>query len=342
MRISKPIKLAVISNNILPILVLALISSCSEDAITDSEYKDINFKQEMRNFVQRISQYAREINNDFLIIPQNGQELITQDGEPDGNPDFSYLYAIDGSGREDLYYGYDADNEPTSVEDTNYLLAFCDMCEQNGVEILATDYCSSHEKMDDSYAQNLAKGYISFAAPDRELNIIPDYPSNPFNENSDTITTLDEAKNFLYLINLENYASKQDFITAVAATNYDLLITDLFFNDTAFTVSEITQLKEKQNGGERLVLSYMSIGEAEDYRYYWQPNWATDPPAWLDGENPDWEGNYKVQYWLEDWQNIIMGTENSYLKKILDAGFNGVYLDIIDAFEYYEELLSRR
>jgi len=33
---------------------------------------------------------------------------------------------------------------------------------------------------------------------------------------------------------------------------------------------------------------------------------------------------------------IIYGNNNSYLKKILDAGFDGVYLDIIDAFEYFE------
>ncbi|NPA44475.1 MAG: hypothetical protein GXO49_02970, partial [Chlorobi bacterium] len=82
---------------------------------------------------------------------------------------------------------------------------------------------------------------------------------------------------------------------------------------------------------------YMSIGEAENYRYYWQEEWNTNKPEWLDKENPDWEGNYKVWYWNKDWQNIIYGNDNSYLKKILDAGFDGVYLDIIDAFEYYEE-----
>ncbi|NOX86519.1 MAG: hypothetical protein GXO86_11260, partial [Chlorobi bacterium] len=81
---------------------------------------------------------------------------------------------------------------------------------------------------------------------------------------------------------------------------------------------------------------YMSIGEAEDYRYYWQPDWKPGNPSWLDKENPDWEGNYKVKYWDKGWQGIIFGNDGSYLKKILDAGFDGVYLDIIDAFEYFE------
>jgi cysteinyl-tRNA synthetase len=141
----------------------------------------------------------------------------------------------------------------------------------------------------------------------------------------------------LYLINPTNFASKASFISAVTATNYDLVIMDLFFTDgTVFTVSEIQQLKNKANGGKRLVISYMSIGEAENYRYYWQSSWNANKPAWLDAENPDWAGNFKVKYWNTDWQNIIYGNENSYLKKILDAGFDGVYLDIIDAFEYYE------
>jgi len=46
---------------------------------------------------------------------------------------------------------------------------------------------------------------------------------------------------------------------------------------------------------------------------------------------------YKVQYRKKNWQNIIYGKDNSYLNKILDTGFDGVYLDIIDAFEYLED-----
>ena len=81
----------------------------------------------------------------------------------------------------------------------------------------------------------------------------------------------------------------------------------------------------------------MSIGEAEDYRYYWREDWVAEPPSWLADENPDWPGNYKVRYWDTDWQSIIYGTGDSYLGQILAAGFDGVYLDIIDAFEYFEE-----
>ena len=111
---------------------------------------------------------------------------------------------------------------------------------------------------------------------------------------------------------------------------------DYFFNDEEFTALDIITLKTKNNSGTRLVISYMSIGEAENYRYYWKDDWKNNPPNWLEHENPNWEGNYKVRYWHKEWQSIIYGNDNSYLKKIIDAGFDGVYLDIIDAFEYFE------
>ena len=43
-----------------------------------------------------------------------------------------------------------------------------------------------------------------------------------------------------------------------------------------------------------------------------------------------------------DWQKIITENDESYQKKILDAGFDGVYLDIIDAFKYFEKESARR
>jgi cysteinyl-tRNA synthetase, unknown class len=86
-----------------------------------------------------------------------------------------------------------------------------------------------------------------------------------------------------------------------------------------------------QNGKE--LISYLSIGEAEDYRYYYQSSWKDNPPSWLGKENPDWSGNAKVQYWNPDWQKYMIG----YLDKIIDSGFDGIYLDIIDGFDYWSD-----
>jgi len=310
------------------------VLSCNSDDENSAGSENRNFRQDMRDFVIGISQKAKGVKPNFAVIPQNGIELVTENGEEDGAVSSAYLNAIDGNGQEDLLFGYDNDDEATSTEDSNYLKGLLNVSKNSGKKILVTDYCSTPSKMGTSYQQNFASSYISFAAPDRNLTVVPS--GNPYNVNSDVITNLSQSKNFLYLVNPVNFSSKSAFINAVAATNYDAIIMDLFLNDEAFTASEINQLRNKANGGERIVICYMSIGEAEDYRYYWENSWNASKPSWIAAENPDWAGNFKVKYWNADWQNIIYRSSDSYLDKILTADFDGVYLDIIDGFEYFE------
>ncbi len=72
---------------------------------------------------------------------------------------------------------------------------------------------------------------------------------------------------------------------------------------------EIAQLKS----AGKTVLAYVSIGEAEDCRWYWDSAWENDPPEWLGPENPEWEGNYPVKFWYPQWVEIVM----SYLRLTL-------------------------
>ncbi len=313
-------------------LISILLISCQ----TSPELPNRDFRQDMRDFVIRIADTAHVTDSFFIVIPQNGQELLSLTEEPDGQLAINYIAAIDGTGKEDLYYGYTGDNIATPTAENLYMKAYLDLFEENGIEVLTIDYCSTESYMLDSYTENSSNGFISFAADHRDLNNIPVYPSSIYNQNTEDITDISLAKNFLYLINSENYVTKQDFISAVSETNYDAIIIDLFHNEEIYTPDEIAQLQIKNTGGSRLVIAYMSIGEAEDYRFYWDNSWSTGNPIWLDRENPDWEGNYKVRYWEDDWQEIILKGADSYLGKILAAEFDGVYLDIIDGFEYFE------
>lgn len=326
-----------LTTRILILLIsLSLLSSCSKDEVFDPELGDQNYKEEMRNFVIGLSEYAKKSSTNFIVIPQNGIELVTQDGEPNGSLAQKYLAAIDGNGQEDLFYGYDEDDKATPTSESNRLIQYLNISKQAGNSILVSDYCSSAANINNSFSKNDQNGFISFASTERELNIIPKVAIHQ--ENKNNISKLSEAKNFLYLINPSKFSSKQAFIQAVTATNYDVLIMDLYFTDgQSFNQEEVRQLKNKANGGKRLVISYMSIGEAEDYRSYWNPSWKQQKPTWLMEENPEWKGNYKVKYWDKEWQAIIYGNDKSYLKGILDSGYDGVYLDIIDAFNYFED-----
>ncbi len=141
-----------------------------------------------------------------------------------------------------------------------------------------------------------------------------------------TLPGLTAVNDFLYQLQDLNLA-------AIGDTGYDLVVMDYSAegdDETAFTAAQIAALKHSP-GGDKIVLAYMSIGEAEDYRSYWQDDWTPGTPAWLDAENPDWPGNYKVRYWDPVWQTIVFNCTD----RLLDAGFDGAYLDIIDAYEYY-------
>ncbi len=305
------------------LIAIALCNSCHKD-------KNIDYRQEMRNFVVAISKKAKSQNPTFQIIPQNGVEIIGSDDSPNGQLTSEYLSAIDGQGQEDLFFGYSSDDKPTPTKVSNRLKTYLSRLKENGKVILVTDYCSSQTNIEQSKQQNLTNEFLSFQATSRNLDIIPQTPIQ--NENSDDITNLGQVKNFLYLINPEKFQTKRDFIEAICTTNYDLIIMDLFIEDNEFSSDEIELLHQKANGGRRLVIAYMSIGEAEDYRYYWDKSWKRGNPSWLDKENSKWKGNYKVKYWNPEWQAIIF----DYLSRIINTGFDGVYLDIIDAFEYYE------
>lgn len=335
--------------NILIASLLFFVLSASA-CRTSAESSAVDYRGEMRKFVVSIARTARLSSPSFAVIPQNGQELIESEpidsadesadisaaGELDGADIESYMDAVSGTGREDLYFGYEDDDKATPEAVSSYMKNFCDAFKAAGKKVFVIDYCSTPSFVDFSYAQNYKNGYISFAADERNLTSLPLYPVAPFNENGDAVLSVADARNFLYLINPERFSSKEDFVDALCKTNYDMFIIDLFCADEKLDFSDVQRLKVKPNGAQRQVIAYMSIGEAESYRYYWNPRWKRSKPEWLKKENPSWKENYKVAYWHPEWQKIIFGAEDSYLQKILDAGFDGVYLDIIDAFEYFE------
>ena len=100
-------------------------------------------------------------------------------------------------------------------------------------------------------------------------------------------------------------------------------------DDSRLLDTEIRKLKEQGKS----IISYLSVGEAENYRIYWQKDWKPGSPDFIEAENPAWPGNYKVRFWYQQWQEIIF----SKIDEIVHLGYDGVYLDVIDAYEYFED-----
>lgn len=183
-------------------------------------------------------------------------------------------------------------------------------------------------------AQGRAAGYVSMTVPRRELDVLPQEPLT--GENSRSVAQLAAVRNFVILLNPGRFESRAAYLAALRASPADLLIIDLYYGAAPLTRREVARLQEKPQGGRRLVLAYLSVGEAADYRPYWQKHWAAKRPDWLAQPNPAWPDSYRVKYWSRPWRRILYGSADAYLDEIIDAGFDGAFLDVMDAWQTFQ------
>ena len=125
----------------------------------------------------------------------------------------------------------------------------------------------------------------------------------------------------------------------IAASPFDLVVTDYARgenrNEIPLTRDEVEAMKARPDGSKRLIIAYLSIGETENYRSYWKPEWDKQRPAWMGKENKEWRANYLAKYWEPEWQKIIFGSPEAYIDRVLAAGFDGFYFDRVDAYYYF-------
>ncbi len=115
-------------------------------------------------------------------------------------------------------------------------------------------------------------------------------------------------------------------VASIAGSSADVAVVDW---DHVRDKSLLARLKRKPSGGHREVIGYLSIGEAETWRGYWKSCCAKGSPSWLTSKTQGWAGNYVVRYWDPAWKAIM----RRQLDGLIDAGFDGVYLDRADSWE---------
>lgn len=151
-------------------------------------------------------------------------------------------------------------------------------------------------------------------------------------------------------------------VDALAASSYDLLVIEPTRTDysspearqfdTAAAVAQLKASAASDGLHRKLVIAYIDIGQAENWRWYWQwsEDWApgqprpTDWPEWILTPDPDgWAGNFVVAFWHEGWQDSVLTGSNhppaagrdfvSILDEVVSDGFDGVYLDWVEAYD---------
>jgi len=81
------------------------------------------------------------------------------------------------------------------------------------------------------------------------------------------------------------------------------------------------------------VIAYVNLGMAEEWRSYWKERWRRSPPRWIAEKSREWSGEYVVMFWHPAWRRIL----RRVLKSIEREGYDGILLDNIDVYEYWEE-----
>ena len=132
-------------------------------------------------------------------------------------------------------------------------------------------------------------------------------------------------------------------VASVAALDAGLVVIDHSRDGSgagAFSAAEVAAM-QGSGADRKVLLAYISIGESEDFRDYWNANWTKDgsaggsltgnAPDWFGPLNPDWPDSRKVRYWDDDWQAIV----TARIEEMAAQGFDGAYLDIVDAYYFW-------
>lgn len=145
---------------------------------------------------------------------------------------------------------------------------------------------------------------------------------------------LADVKSWLLLLNSD---LDDRTLGRIEAEPFDMVVVDHISSqknvDAGASARAVERLRHGPDGKRRLVIAYLNIGQAEDYRSYWQKGWRVGKPGFVLGTDPDgWEGNFPVAYWQAVWQSYITGP-GGLVGEIQAAGFDGLYLDWVGGFE---------
>ncbi|MEM0445165.1 MAG: endo alpha-1,4 polygalactosaminidase [Nitrososphaerota archaeon] len=279
----------------------------------------------MQQFIEELSAWARQRKPGFIILPQNGPELAFEGGDSRAPLRSSYLAAVDGFAAEEVFYFGQPRVSAERLEVLRRLRAY--------KPVLISEYVGDEKLIQEAMERGYSESFITFVRAPNNYDYIHIPKTVPF-RNGDSIQNLSQVRNFLYLINPERYPIKDAFLQALEATEFDLIIIDAQFQGEWLSASDVSRLQRKPSGERRLVLAYINIGAAEKWRYYWQPTWGVGNPDWLLRPYPGYPDEVYVAYWRDEWKDIIFRREGSYLAHILEAGFDGAFLDNVEAYIY--------
>ena len=206
---------------------------------------------------------------------------------------------------------------------------------QNGIKAFSVDLCPDGRAFDRAISASLKEKipFYGFLRSNKAFRKIAAQPI--IKENAENIFDLKSAQNISFLLKDDLYADKNDFIEAVRASNYDVVVIEPYFRQRQpFTPEEINAMKYKKNGTRRQLLARFSVTEAKDTDYYWNNSWKIGSPDWLVRASFVEPRGVITRYWNNEWKNYM----SRYFQGVIKSGYDGAFLTGLENHRYFENL----
>jgi cysteinyl-tRNA synthetase, unknown class len=200
--------------------------------------------------------------------------------------------------------------------------------------IMSIEYCSGAEA-GAAQAKAQRDKVVSFVATDGpQLDRLP--PGHVPQENANPVLGISAVRNWLPMLRGDRYGTRDQWVTALMGSNYDALLIDVTHRGRdPLTKADLRALHYKNLGAPRLVLADLPIGRAFDSRWYWQKGWGAGNPSFLFAPDSHDLGAFYADLRDPQWKELL----GKYIQGIIDTGFDGVVLDELDTYRWFESLM---
>ena len=201
--------------------------------------------------------------------------------------------------------------------------------------ILSIEDCPTPAAADQAMRLAERDHVLTFAATQNSnLDFFP--KARPLHENPNPIANITQVRTWLPIVKGDKFGSREEWLTAMTKTNYDALVIDVGWRGIdLFTKSDIARLKYKSLGVPRMVFAEMPMGRAFDWRWYWQKGWEAGNPPFLFAVDRREPGSFIIDPMSPQWLEIL----GKYIAGVMDLGFDGVMMDDIDTYLWFEDLM---
>lgn len=205
--------------------------------------------------------------------------------------------------------------------------------QEEGRRVLSMETCKAQKDVSAAYDASDRDRVLSYAGTG-PVTLVP--KGHPRAENANPVSTVTAARNWLPMLRGDAYGSKAEWVQALRQSNEDLLVVDVAHRgDSPLNREDVAKLKFKELGSPRLVLAVLPVGKAFDWRWYWKTGWEAGNPPFLFAPDTEHPGSFVTVVADPQWRELL----GKYLTGILDMGFDGVVLDDVDTYLWFEDLM---